>query len=124
VLNDDSGLGAKQALAAASRTSDAVIIGNAAAPEGLNELRTNPNWVMEGSVFFDLWPKCALAMVLAQADGQTLPALTEAPEFVLTKANLDQYYAGNSAIAAPTLATADAYLKPYLDKVGGPLPTQ
>lgn len=121
VFNDDSGLGAKQALSSAGRENDALIVSNVASESGLKELRTNPNWIADGSVFFVLWGRYGLAMGMAMADGQKLPDLTVAPTAVLTKENVDTYYNESEAILAPEYLPENEYLKPYIDQLGGPL---
>lgn len=121
VLNDESGFGAKQALSAAGREKDAVIVANVASKEGLDQLRNNPNWIVEGSTFFDLWGRFALAMAMAKVDGQDLPELTGAPIAILTPDNVDEYYDEATVLKAPDYLPTNEYLKTYLDKVGGPL---
>jgi ribose transport system substrate-binding protein len=119
VLNDESGLGAKQALDSSERTGEYAIISNVASEQGLAELRDNPNWVAEGSVFFDLWGGYALAMALAIADGAEPPELTVVPTVVLTKENVDEYYEGSKVIKEPELLAENDYLAPYLEQMGG-----
>jgi ribose transport system substrate-binding protein len=114
VLNDDSGLGALRALQQADRIDDTLIVSNAADPNGIEQLRKNPNWIAEGSVFFGLWPKYLIAMAKAMVDGVEPPELTQAPQLVLTKENLDEYYAADGEIIKdPPVAAPSAYLEEY-----------
>jgi ribose transport system substrate-binding protein len=109
--NDDSALGAWRAITQASRQKDTMIIGQGANADGLKNLRTNPSWVAEGSVFFELWSQYLLAMGVSVLNGEKPPALTLAPQTVLSKANVSKYYGdGTTAIVSPPLAPVDRYL--------------
>ena len=70
----------------ASRQNNTMIIGQGADADGLKNLRTNPSWVAEGSVFFELWSRYLLAMGVSVLNGQKPPPLTLAPQTVLSKA--------------------------------------
>jgi ribose transport system substrate-binding protein len=88
-----------------------MIIGQGANADGLKNLRTNPSWVAEGSVFFELWSQYLLAMAVAVLEGEKTPPLTLAPQTVLSKDNVAKYYGdGNLAIVSPPLAEQDKYL--------------
>jgi ribose transport system substrate-binding protein len=109
--NDDSALGAWRAITQAKREDDTMIIGQGANADGLKNLRTNPSWVAEGSVFFELWSQYLLAMSVAVLNGEKTPPLTLAPQTVLSKDNVAKYYGdGNLAIVSPPLAEQDKYL--------------
>ena len=109
--NDDSALGAWRAITQANRQKDTLIIGQGADADGLKNLRTNPSWVAEGSVFFELWPEYLLAMGVSVLNGDKPPALTLAPQTVLSKQTVAKYYGkGVHPIVSPPLATVDRYL--------------
>lgn len=110
--NDDSAMGAWRAITQASRQSDTLIIGQGADAAALQQLRTNPQWVAEGSVFFELWSEFLLAMGVAMQNGATPPALTLPPQTVLSKTTVSQYYGatGVTATVAPPLDPRDNYL--------------
>ncbi len=114
VLNDDSGLGALRALDQAKRTANTLIASNGADANGIKQLRTNPSWILEGSAFFALWPKYILAMSKALADGQTPPELTGAPQNVITKETVDEYYdADGNVLKDPPVPASSKYLEAY-----------
>jgi ribose transport system substrate-binding protein len=109
--NDDSALGAWRAITQGSKQKDTMIIGQGANADGLKNLRTNPSWVAEGSVFFELWSRYLLAMGVSVLNGTKTPPLTLAPQTVLSKANVSKYYGnGTIAIVSPPLAAQDRYL--------------
>jgi ribose transport system substrate-binding protein len=110
--NDDSATGAWRAITQAGRQSNTLIIGQGADPAALQQLRTNPQWVAEGSVFFELWSEYLLAMGVAIMEGQTPPALTLPPQTVLSKQTVAKYYGASSTTAtvAPPLDPRDDYL--------------
>lgn len=109
--NDDSALGAWRAITQQSREADTLIIGQGANADGLKQLRTNPSWIAEGSVFFEYWPHYLLAMATAMLGGATPPALTLAPQVVMSKDTVAQYYGtGDHPIKAPELPKENEYL--------------
>jgi ribose transport system substrate-binding protein len=110
--NDDSAMGAWRAITQAGRQNNTLIIGQGADADALKQLRTNPQWVAEGSVFFELWSEYLLAMGVAIMDGQTPPALTLPPQTVLSKQTVSKYYGANgtTATVAPPLDPRDDYL--------------
>jgi ribose transport system substrate-binding protein len=109
--NDDSALGAWRAITQAKREEDTMIIGQGANADGLKNLRTNPSWVAEGSVFFELWSQYLLAMGVSILNGETPPPLTLAPQTVLSKENVAKYYGdGDKPIVSPPLADVNKYL--------------
>jgi len=110
-ITDESTLGAWRALSGAGRT-DVLLAGNGGDATGLAQLRTTPQWVVESSPFVPEWGEYLMAMAHALADGMTVPAETDAPLAVFTKANLSQYYAPGSTTVKklPALSAADEYL--------------
>jgi ribose transport system substrate-binding protein len=120
-LNDDSGLGALRALQQAGRTSvsNTMLVGNSVDPVGLKELRTQPIWVADSSIFLNDWPSLLIAMSRAILAGAKPPAVTMCPQAAITKANVNLYYKGNTAVGAPPPPAVDAYLKPYLPAMNG-----
>jgi ribose transport system substrate-binding protein len=113
-LNDDSALGVQRALAQARRDKNALIVANAASKPGLDELRKNKSWVADGSVFVEYWADYVYAMAKALHAGASPPERTAAPQLVITRENIDQYYnADESVKSAPAIAPSAAYLKQY-----------
>lgn len=120
-LNDDSGLGALRALAQARRdtAADAMVVGNSVDADGLKELRTNPVWVADSSIFVNSWPRILVAMGDAMLNGVKPPTQTLPPQVALTKANVDKYYSGTKQISSPALPSTDHYLERFLAAAGG-----
>jgi ribose transport system substrate-binding protein len=120
-LNDDSALGGLRALTQAGRAneSDAIVVGNTTDTVGLHELRTNPVWAVDSSIFFNYWPNLLVAMADAMLNGVTPPKQTIPPQVALTKANVNTYYRKDTQINTPKLPKADAYLLPYLSSTNG-----
>jgi ribose transport system substrate-binding protein len=109
--NDDSALGAWRAITQAGKEKDTMIIGQGANADGLKNLRENPSWVAEGSVFFELWSQYLLAMGVSILNGEKPPALTLAPQTVLSKDNVSEFYGdGDHPIVSPPLADVNRYL--------------
>src|SRR5690606_164812 len=54
-VNDDSAVGTWRAVAESGRGENALIAGLGGSQAALKELRTNPNWVGEGSIFIPNW---------------------------------------------------------------------
>lgn len=106
----DCSLGAYRAAVDAGRDSTTLACGNGGTPEGLQQLRTNENWVCEGSLFLDQWSSYILAEAVAISNGVTPPELTPAPQIVLTKDNVDTYFDGNDSILLPPLVEDNKYL--------------
>jgi ribose transport system substrate-binding protein len=109
--DSDLSLGAFRALKEAGRDKDTLTCGLGANPEGLLQLRTNPQWLCEGALFLEDWPQYILAEAAAIAQGKTPPKLTPAPQVMLTKDTVDKYYDGNKVKQLPPLAAEAAYLK-------------
>lgn len=110
-ITDESVIGAARAISGAGRT-DVMLAGNGGGASGLQQLRTNPEWVVDSSSFVPQWGEYLMAMAHALTSGVTLPAKTKAPIAIVTKANVNQYYKPNSAdvLKMPPLDPADQYL--------------
>lgn len=113
-VNDDSSLGAWRAIVDANRKDSTLIAGLGGSKEGVTQLRTNPQWVAEGSIFMDKWGEYLMAMGVAILNGAKPPEITASPQIVLTKENVDKYYPGGSfeAKMLPAMPTQNEYLKP------------
>jgi ribose transport system substrate-binding protein len=110
--DDDCDLGAYRALTQAGWGKGRILTGGLAAePEGINELRTDPNWVFENSEFIQDWGPYVLAEAAAISQGVTPPALTSSPEVGLTKQTVNEYYnAQDNPITLPALVPDNEYL--------------
>lgn len=110
-VNDDSAVGTWRAVSESGRDANALIAGLGGSQAALKELRTNPNWVGEGSIFIANWGVYLVAMGIAIANGVTPPALTKAPQTVIDKTNVDKFYdADGNAIMLPPLVDENRYL--------------
>ena len=109
-INDDSGLGALRAITETHRENNTMILSAGADADGINNLRTNPHWVAEFSVFFEFWSEYLLAMGVAVKKGIQTPVQTYCPQVVVGKDNVDQYYNGTTPKAVPPLPEQDKYL--------------
>jgi ribose transport system substrate-binding protein len=110
-VNDDSALGAWRAVSEAGRSDKALVAGLGGSVAALQELRTNPNWVAEGSIFMSHWGQYLLAMATAITNGVSPPELTKSPQIILTKDTVDTYYdAEGNVILLPELNETNAYL--------------
>lgn len=109
--NDDCALGSWRAIKEAGRANTTLTGGVVATPPGLQELRTNPQWLCEGALFIEHWPKYVLAMAAAIKQGTKPPALTIAPQIMVTKATVDQFFEGTKAKTLPPLPPENQYLK-------------
>ena len=101
--DDDCGLGAYNALKQAGFGNRILTGGLGAAPNGMQALRTDPNWVVEGALFLEDWAPYVLSEAVAIANGQSTPPLTAAPQIMLTKTNVNEYYNGNTVKKLPPL---------------------
>lgn len=110
--NDDLTLGAWRALDEAGRNENTLIGGNNGSPEGLRELRTNPSWVAEGTLFLPQWGQYIVAMAAAVADGATPPEVTPLPQLAMDKKTVEEYYPGDATVAVklPPLPADAEYL--------------
>jgi ribose transport system substrate-binding protein len=112
--DDDCDLGAYQSLKQNGFGSRILTGGLGGDPDGLNELRTNPDWVVEGSAFIQDWGPYILSEAVAIVNGVTPPVLTSSPQVMLTKQNLSTYYnAQNNVILLPPLVSDNMYLAKY-----------
>jgi len=111
-VNDDSTLGAWRAITEANRQDNTLVAGLGGSVAALGELRTNPHWVAEGSVFATHWGQYLIAMATAIMSGVTLPPLTKCPQIVLTAATVDKYYDAEGKVQLlPPLDDTNTYLK-------------
>jgi ABC-type sugar transport system substrate-binding protein len=110
--DDDCDLGAYRALTQAGWGKGRILTGGLAAePEGINELRTDPNWVFENSEFIQDWGPYVLAEAAAISEGVKPPALTSSPEVGLTKQTVNYYYnKQDDPITLPPLVADNEYL--------------
>jgi ribose transport system substrate-binding protein len=109
----DCALGAYRALTQAGYGKRILTGGLGATPDGIHQLRTDPNWVVEGALFLQDWAPYILAEAAAIANGVKPPALTSAPQIMLTKQNIDTYYKGNEVKLLPPLVANNKYLAKY-----------
>jgi ribose transport system substrate-binding protein len=109
----DCDLGAYRALVEAGYRNRILTCGLGGTPEGLKELRTNPNYLCEGALFLQQWSPYILAMATAIANGAKTPPLTSAPQVMLTKKTVNQYYRGNNVKVLPPLVANNKYLAKY-----------
>jgi len=110
-VNDDGSVGAWRAIQAAGRGKQTLIGGLSGLPQGLNQLRTNPQWVAEGSLFLPYWGEYVMAMAVAIKQGARPPHLTLFPQITMDKKTVNTYYPhGTVAKVLPPLPAADRYL--------------
>lgn len=124
--NDDSAMGAWRAIVEANRVDDALISGLGGGGEGLKQLRENPNWVAEGDIFFPYWGQYLVAMAIEMLKGDATPERTAAPQVVLTKETIDEYYPDGAttpgvlpALPPDNEYLADSELLKMLDNIDG-----
>jgi ribose transport system substrate-binding protein len=111
-INDDSSTGAWRAISASGRGDVTLIGGLSGLPEGLDQLRTNPQWVAEGSLFLPAWGEYVMAMGVAILQGAHPPDLTLFPQITMDKQTVEKYYpnGSNDAKLLPALPAVDQYL--------------
>lgn len=110
-INDDSVIGAWRAVTEAGRADETLVAGLGGSVAALKELRTNPHWVAEGSIFMPQWGEYLVAMGEAIKNGATPPPLTKSPQIVLTKQTVDKYYdADGKVVMLPPLVPENRYL--------------
>ncbi|MCP1854543.1 MULTISPECIES: sugar ABC transporter substrate-binding protein [unclassified Bradyrhizobium] len=110
-VNDDSAIATWRAVAESGRGDKALVAGLGGSLAALKELRTNPQWVGEGSVFSTHWGQYLLAMGVAIVNDEKPPPLTKAPQIVLTKKDVDTYYdAAGKVVLLPPLVPENRYL--------------
>jgi ribose transport system substrate-binding protein len=116
----DCDLGAYRALTQAGYGKRILTGGLGGTPDGLHALRTDPNWLVEGALFLQNWAPYVIAEAVAIANGVKPPALTAAPQIMLTKQNVNKYYSGNNVKLQPPLVASNRYLAKYgiLQKFG------
>lgn len=111
-INDDSVLGAWRAITESKREANTMVAGLGGSIAAFKELRTNPRWVAEGSVFTTHWGQYLIAMGVAIMNGVTPPPLTKSPQAVLTKETVDKYYDADGKVKLlPPLVAENMYLK-------------
>jgi ribose transport system substrate-binding protein len=111
--DDDCDQGAYNALVQAGFGKRILTGGLGAAANGMQELRTNPNWVVEGALFLQDWAPYILSEAVAIADGVSVPPLTAAPQVMITKKNVNTYYDGANVKVLPPLVQDNKYLAKY-----------
>ena len=110
-VNDDSTIGAWRAVQEAGRADNALVAGLGGSAAALKELRSNPSWVAEGTIFMGEWGQYLIAMAVAILNGATPPELTKCPQTVLTADNVDTYYDADArVILLPPLDDSNSYL--------------
>lgn len=111
-INDDSVIGAWRAITEAKRENNSIVAGLGGSVAALKELRENPYWVAEGSVFATHWGQYLMGMTAAILGGVTPPPLTKSPQAVLTKESVDKYYDASGQVKLlPSLVAENLYLK-------------
>ncbi|RIK39441.1 MAG: hypothetical protein DCC58_15290 [Chloroflexi bacterium] len=111
-INDDSTIGSWRAITEAKREANTIVAGLGGSVAALKELRENPRWVAEGSVFATHWGQYLIAMGIAVMNGVTPPPLTKSPQIVLTKETVDKYYDADGKVKLlPPLVPENEYLK-------------
>lgn len=111
-INDDSVLGGWRAITESQREANTIVAGLGGSIAALKELRSNPQWVAEGSVFATHWGQYLMAMAVAILGGVTPPPLTKSPQAVLVKDTVDKYYDAEGKVKLlPPLVPENQYLK-------------
>lgn len=111
-INDDSTVGGWRAITESQREANTLVAGLGGSTAALKELRTNPQWVAEGSVFATHWGQYLMAMTFAILGGLKTPPLTKSPQAVLIKDNVDKYYDADGKVKLlPPLVAENMYLK-------------
>ena len=111
-INDNSVLGAWRAITKSQRQANTIVAGLGGSVAALKELRSNPQWVAEGSIFTTHWGEYLMAMAVAIKNGVTPPPLTKSPQIVLTRQTVDKYYDADGKVKLlPPLVPENAYLK-------------
>lgn len=112
-VNDDSTIGAWRAIQEAGREETTLVAGLGGSEEAIKQLRENPQWVAEGSIFMSDWGQYIIAMGVAIVNSAEPPELTPAPQIVLTKENVDTFYTNGATVPSvlPPLVKDNEYLK-------------
>jgi ribose transport system substrate-binding protein len=112
--DDDCNLGAYRSLKQAGFADRVLTGGLGATPDGLTALRTDKNWLVEGALFIQQWGVYVLSEAVAITQGVKPPALTSAPQVMLTKDTVRKYYNDdNSVKMLPPLVDNNQYLAKY-----------
>jgi ribose transport system substrate-binding protein len=111
-INDDTSLGAWRAIQAAGRGKQTLVAGLSGLPEGLQQVRTNPSWVAEGSLFLQNWGEYVLAEAVAVLKGIHPPSLTPLPQITMDKKTVNTYYPHGVTVAKllPPIVSGNQYL--------------
>ncbi len=110
-INDNSTIGAWRAVTESQREKNTLVAGLGGSLAALKELRTNPQWVAEGSIFTSHWGQYLIAMSVAIMHGVKPPPLTKTPQVILTKDNVEKYYdAAGKVKLLPPLVPDNQYL--------------
>jgi ribose transport system substrate-binding protein len=105
-------LGAWRAITESKREANTLVAGLGGSIAALKELRSNPQWVAEGSIFTTHWGEYLIAMGVAIMNGVTPPPLTKTPQVILTKDTVDKYYDAEGKVKLlPPLVPENMYLK-------------
>jgi ribose transport system substrate-binding protein len=111
-INDDSTLGSWRAVTESHREDNTLVAGLGGSVAALKELRTNPHWVAEGSIFTSHWGQYLIAMGVAIMQGVKPPSLTKTPQVILTKETVDKHYDATGKVKLlPPLVPENLYLK-------------
>jgi ribose transport system substrate-binding protein len=109
--NEDCTFGAYRAIEEAGRQDHVLTGGPIGLGVGLDQMRTNPQWVVQMSVFIDQWSKYVLPMAYAVERGLDIPNLTVAPQASFNKETVGQYYdENNNTVGLPPLVPGNEYL--------------
>ncbi|HUG14176.1 MAG TPA: substrate-binding domain-containing protein [Thermomicrobiales bacterium] len=110
-INDDSTIGAWRAVTEAQRDANTLVAGLGGSVAALQELRNNPQWVAEGSIFTTNWGQYLIAMGIAVMEDMEIPELTKSPQVILTKETVDTYYDADGHVKLlPPLVPENEYL--------------
>jgi ribose transport system substrate-binding protein len=101
-ITDESSVGALRALQVAGRASDAIESAQGADALGIQQIRTNPNWVGDTDYFPDFYGKYLLELIAKIRAGQHISPYVFMPHIFLDKANVEHYYPGKTTKAAAT----------------------
>jgi ribose transport system substrate-binding protein len=112
--DDDCTMGAYRSLKQGGYGSRVLTGGLGAAPDGIEALKNDPNWLSEGALFIQNWGAYVLAEAVAISQGVTPPPLTSAPQVTLSKETLSKYYNEDGSVKLlPPLVDNNKYLAKY-----------
>ncbi len=111
-ISDDDIIGTDRALVQAGRQDKAMMAGFGCDANAVKGLRDNPAWVGDSCGFFTYWGEFLVAMSVAVKNGAQTPPTTFSPMVVLTKDNVDDYFAPGTTApkAMPALPDESKYL--------------